>query len=366
MEKAEFQQEINSHVWEGAVPLSFTLDPADSMHLTFTASLPAPFNTFYASHRNGYFPYILQKLKNDWLVPLLVFESHKPQLTRDDSKGIEGDDGIDSELNLKEFWIEYEGYALKWQSRNNNLEALNTEPWHLILHTRNYPSEKLLRGPTVPQFEKMFLSLLKETDFVRNGSSKKVMDLAKSEQVALLEGLKAMNPSFFQAINRLCGYSVVNWAAFPELDCPVHISKLPQTVPKAVPVRFYILKPLNLPPFDNSDPYQVIQAPVSVYYLSQKNASDKQTEHSEFWWTSLRTAVYSMLSSHSLAPSTYLDCEMDIESTKKIKVLLEGWECLIHGVSPMWQTPLLWLAENLSYPDGFLHIILIQKNTNST
>ena len=32
---------------------------------------------------------------------------------------------------------------------------------------------------------------------------------------------------------------------------------------------------------------------------------------------------------------------------------------LIHGISPSLATPLAWLGENMSYPDNFLHIIVL-------
>ncbi len=38
---------------------------------------------------------------------------------------------------------------------------------------------------------------------------------------------------------------------------------------------------------------------------------------------------------------------------------------VVHGVSPAPETPLLWLMENCSHPDGFLHIIVKDLSNES-
>jgi autophagy-related protein 5 len=39
----------------------------------------------------------------------------------------------------------------------------------------------------------------------------------------------------------------------------------------------------------------------------------------------------------------------------------QSTKIVIHGIEPPLETPLQWLSEHFSYPDNFLHIILVSS-----
>ncbi|PVU86473.1 hypothetical protein BB561_006692 [Smittium simulii] len=399
MSRGRLEQEVKRRVWEGAISLRFTLDPTDSIALTSTSSLPKPYNCYYIlAKRNEFLPFILKRLKEEWILPLLCLES--PLATSRQLGDLSGE-SLETALGLvfEEFWIEYNGIPLKWHHPigllydlkvlasplpiNKNLSDLDsqlasyvssskkieekTKPWDLILHLKKYPSDKLIKSPSIPLFKEMFMSLLKETDFVRNGSSRKVMDLSKSDQLSLLDGLENSSPSFFQNIDRLRGITEVDWAQNPNLQLPIHISKLPPNIPRAIPIRFYIIDASTA----TDDTHSIIQIPSSVYCLLEDiSQKDQRISLSNFKWITLLDSIYSILSEHKLIlPSTALDSdsihEEPPDKLAKIQAELSTWKCIIHGIEPQLGTPLLWLADNFSYTDNFLHIILVDMKSFS-
>ena len=117
---------------------------------------------------------------------------------------------------LKEdtIWFEHAGIPLKWylssfvQSKDMDIDEsrhwpigllydyasahsikAKHEPLEVILHTRTPPSDKLLLGPSVDACRTNFMNLVKEADFVRWGSTRRVTQLRKVDQDALWEGV---------------------------------------------------------------------------------------------------------------------------------------------------------------------------------
>jgi len=62
-------------------------------------------------------------------------------------------------------------------------------PWRIKLHIRDPPVEKLSSSANVDACKSNFMSKVKEADFIRNGSTKRVVNLRKQEQDALWEGV---------------------------------------------------------------------------------------------------------------------------------------------------------------------------------
>lgn len=62
-------------------------------------------------------------------------------------------------------------------------------PWRLTLRIGNVSVEKLHSSPGLDNCRTSFMSMLKEADFVRWGSTKRVTNLRKTEQDALWEGV---------------------------------------------------------------------------------------------------------------------------------------------------------------------------------
>ena len=60
----------------------------------------------------------------------------------------------------------------------------------LILHLASPPTEKLLLAPNVEACKQAFMGQLKEADFIRWGSTKRMTGLRKVDQDAIWEGIK--------------------------------------------------------------------------------------------------------------------------------------------------------------------------------
>jgi autophagy-related protein 5 len=60
----------------------------------------------------------------------------------------------------------------------------------LILHLASPPSDKLLMAPSQETCKQMFMSQLKEADFLRWGSTKRVTGLRKQDQDGLWESIR--------------------------------------------------------------------------------------------------------------------------------------------------------------------------------
>lgn len=63
-------------------------------------------------------------------------------------------------------------------------------PMRLILHLASPPTDKLLLSPTADACKQAFMGQLKEADFIRWGSTKRMTGLRKVDQDGIWEGIK--------------------------------------------------------------------------------------------------------------------------------------------------------------------------------
>lgn len=63
------------------------------------------------------------------------------------------------------------------------------QPLEITLHLHSPPLEKLLLGPSVDACRTSFMNMVKEADFVRWGSTRRVTQLRKADQDALWDGV---------------------------------------------------------------------------------------------------------------------------------------------------------------------------------
>jgi len=63
-------------------------------------------------------------------------------------------------------------------------------PLRLILHLAQPPTDKLLLVPNAESCKQAFMGQLKEADFIRWGSTKRMTSLRKAEQDGIWEGIK--------------------------------------------------------------------------------------------------------------------------------------------------------------------------------
>ncbi|KAF9153642.1 autophagy protein 5 [Actinomortierella ambigua] len=215
-----------------------------------------------------------------------------------------------------EVWYDYEGTPLKWhypigllydlhgiQASSNKPGARETLlPWKVTVHFQNFPADRLIKSQAVDICQDYFMSMIKEADFLRNGSTKKVMNMSKADQTQLWDGLWSNNYDRFWEMNKKL---VTNDGASP----------------RHLPMRIYL--PENCP---------VIQEPVSPVDENDRSRSLRQV---------LNVALPDLFPLDQ-DPSTPPPAT-----------------AMVHGVTPSLDTGAVWASQNMSYPDNFLHIVVL-------
>ncbi|KAI0033448.1 autophagy protein Apg5-domain-containing protein [Vararia minispora EC-137] len=171
-------------VWEGTVPLEIRVDPKE---------LPANSNRglevcFVQASRVSYLPLLVPDLKR--FLSDIVFDDEAARV-----------------LNEEDWWFESEeGTLLKWHwpiglIYDNHTTMQSTKPaptapsapLRLVLHLASPPTDKLLLAPSAEACKQAFMGQLKEADFLRWGSTKRMTGLRKQEQDGIWEGIKEHN-----------------------------------------------------------------------------------------------------------------------------------------------------------------------------
>ncbi|KIY50187.1 autophagy protein 5 [Fistulina hepatica ATCC 64428] len=171
--------------WEGTVPLEIRVDSKE---------LPANSN-------RGLECYYTQAPRVSYL-PLLV-----PQI-RKFLMDLVFDEAASKDLKEEDWWFEHEnGTLLKWHwpigllydnhtiatSLQPSTSAPVFAPMRLILHLASPPMDKLLLQPSAEACKQAFMGQLKEADFIRWGSTKRMTSLRKADQDGIWEGIKEHN-----------------------------------------------------------------------------------------------------------------------------------------------------------------------------
>ncbi|KAG0192479.1 autophagy protein 5 [Apophysomyces sp. BC1034] len=212
---------------------------------------------------------------------------------------------LDLTVEPSDIWYDFNGEPLKWHYpigllydmyRLDESESAPPLPWDLTIHVQNFPTEKLLRRPSVETAQDMFMSMIKEADFLRHGTTKRVMNLSKRDQTQLWESVASDHFEEYWSVNKRLLETTTSQPL------------------RHIPLRLYL-----------PDQCPVIQELVSA----------EDTERS------LGEVLSGILP--DLFPSSLLE-------SSAIP--------LIHGIHLPLDTPIIWAAENLSFADNFLHIVL--------
>ncbi|KAF9580039.1 autophagy protein 5 [Lunasporangiospora selenospora] len=270
-------------IWDGSIPILFSDNGVDLPAKSPNASL------LIEAPRCSYLSQLTSRVLHHFCGP-----AHGP----------------DEEAEL---WFDYNGIPLKWHypigllydihglqaaTRSSSESPL---PWKVTAHFRDFPADKLIRRQAVDSCQDYYMAMIKEADYLRNGSTKRIMNMSKADQMQLWDGLQSNNYDQFWSMNH-------------------KLLANEGTIAKSLPVRIYL--PDNCP---------IIQEPVSPL------DNDGQP----------RTLGQIL---HMAVPDLFpLD---DGESPTAATAL-------IHGVVPDLSASALWIAQNLSYPDTFLHIVIV-------
>ena len=216
-------------------------------------------------------------------------------------------------------WFEYDGTPLRWQLPIGVLydllcgEESQTRqdlPWRITVHFASFPANELLRA-TVREAESVLLNGLKEACFLRCGSATPAMDLTPAAQLDLLTALAdTAEPAAAYA-----KYAAV--AGQVEDKVQAQVAKMRQGPPRGLPLRACI------------SPTEWRQQPVSPTTSSGEPAT-------------LGDGLAILL------PALYP------HGTPKHAASV----VLVQGVRVALSTPLVWLWEACSHPDGWLYAII--------
>ncbi|KAI7906481.1 autophagy protein Apg5-domain-containing protein [Cokeromyces recurvatus] len=276
-----FDIDISKSIWNGKIPIKITLDPTE-IDVYGKDKIWDPI--YLEASRCSYFPLITKHLHH-------LFSELGMQV---------------SEEAFQSIWYEYNNKPLKWHYPIGLLFDLHSKstllPWPITLHFKDLPTNDILLKPTLETMHDMFMSMVKEADFLRYGSTKKVMNLSKYDSTQLWQSLIVDRFEDFRAVNKqLIEYS----------------NQL-----QHIPLRIYL--PENCP---------IIQELVPFH-------SDTEKE--------IIPTIGDILK--RLIPDLFIENELD-----------PNIEIIIHGIELPLDTPVHWAYENLSFADNFLHIVIRKK-----
>lgn len=187
--------------WEGTVPLEIRVDSKE---------LPANSNRglecyFIQAARVSYLPLLVPDIKK-FLVDV-VLDEEGAKILKEEDWWFEAEDGsplkwcvcaispcpihVDFEFNVGRHWpigLLYDNHTIAATIRPN--PTTEPIPLRLVLHLALPPADKLLLVPSAEACKQAFMGQLKEADFIRWGSTKRMTSLRKAEQDGIWEGIK--------------------------------------------------------------------------------------------------------------------------------------------------------------------------------
>lgn len=334
-----FDRAIAKSIWDGKLPCVFALSQTD------LASFKQPDPIYLIVPRCSFFPLVLD-------------DRLKQHFQEFASKGGEND----------EMWLEYNGTPLKWHYPIGVLFDLYATgsplPWSIQVHFRNFPADKLVRLNGEDAVQTHFFSMIKQTDYLKNGSTKKVMNLSKNDQLQLWESLRTNQFDKFWAVNTQL-ISDANANPYKAVPLRIYVSN-GSVIQDLIPPLTIIGRPTLLLDALRRCLPQLFPSPpgAAVFSMSttKRTVIDAEEEGTaatnEGAGDPTSTESTTTTEPSSAAPMTPEAPTGDAGSL--LTVTQEGppTEVIIHGVRPSLETPLLWLSDNFSHPDNFLYVIV--------
>lgn len=208
---------------------------------------------------------------------------------------------VREEHQNSEMWLEYDGQPLKWHYPVGLLfdfyGADSSLPWNLTVHFQNFPEEELIHCPSRTAVQSHFMATVKEASALKH-RTQLVQSMHPKDHKELWQGI--MNDKFDQF-----------WAVNKKL-----MENPGEACFKYIPFRLYQ---------SNKPLIQNLTRPVH-------ESGEKMT-------------LYNLL--ENMLPHVVQDI---VDSKLKL---------VTHGIEPSLDTPLQWMSEHLSYPDNFLHLVLL-------
>lgn len=291
-------REVLREVWQGRIPTAFTLASEDVTSIspqTFYLMLP----------RLSYFALVSDKIRK-------YFGKF-----------------INEDLVNEEIWFEFGDIPLKLHLPIGLLyDQLKVEgssslgpPWKLTVHFSNFPEKDLLKCDNKESMESHFMSCVKEADQFKHGG-RIVSTMQKKDHNQLWQGLSNDKFDQFWAVNRRL--MEVNPLSSARASTPTTNTNSPTSIEESNVMKTFKHIPIRM--------YQS-QSLLALKLIKPTKTCDNGSER----WTTLEDILIDYFPNLNLAPN----CN---------KVITQG-------IEPGLDTPLQWMAEHLSYPDNFLHIV---------
>ncbi|POW19518.1 hypothetical protein PSHT_04561 [Puccinia striiformis] len=168
---------LRSLIWEGSIPISFVLEPSE-----LPSGSDRGVEAFYTS------------------APRMSYLSLLVPIVKTNLIGLCLDDNSLSTMKEENVWFEHapSKVALKWHwpiglIYDTLLASLPSSslglPLQVTVHLNPVPADKGLLPNSIPVCREAFMSQIKEADFVRWGSTRRVTNLRQREAESLWEGL---------------------------------------------------------------------------------------------------------------------------------------------------------------------------------
>lgn len=264
-------------------------------------------------------------------------------------------------LKEEDWWFESaEGTLLKWHwpigliydnhTISTSIRPSSSQPpsvlspMRLMLHLASPPTEKLLQSPGGEACKLAFMGQLKEADFIRWGSTKRMTGLRKVDQDAIWEGIKDHNFDQY-------------WRVASKVT-PTIGSALFQSPPPSSTASLHTRPPsADTGPAERDGAYNVRSVPVRIYLPDGpvlqdlvppllENGSANTLAHF------LTTHIPLLFSPH-ICPST----PTHDNSTTKVYQSTIAY-ALIQGVRSPPEAEMAWLGACMAGADGWLNICI--------
>ncbi|KAI9594365.1 autophagy protein Apg5-domain-containing protein [Syncephalis fuscata] len=353
-------------IWSGVIPAQFELDASelDAAGMVDTTAEPC----FMLLRRCNYLTVTTP------LVRELLVQRNLPFI------------GEDSDI-----WYSCNNRPLRWHypigllydlevhhSLVAKQKGINTdEIWRITVHTRNYPKDSLKMAiPSLKTMQDIYMSMLKESDVLRNGPLKKVMRLPKQEQAALWESLTEVNEKLVSVKGPSQPPSTPIKTSFESdpastvetavLNEAADGSSKEVSSIRFVPLRVYLPDcPIVQEPIlaigskgeerSLGDALHDLLPTLFPIASMQKSGSTDATASSE-----------NSSDDSGENSSTNDDSSENIDNEQMKKSLasdvaiasLPSLYAVLHGIVIPLETPLIWAVQHLVYADNFLHVVI--------
>jgi len=323
-----FDEEIKKSIWDGKIPIIFTLSPNDlTSHIP-----PSPYS--FMAPRNSYFPLITNQVKDHFSSSTLVL--------------------------LDEMWLEYNGIPIKWHIPIGVLyDSLvgggqdDNGYWNLVVHFQSYP-DKILKCPNEEYVKTYYKNVLKEANYIKQGDITKLNNLNINQSNELWDGLKYHDYDKFWSINKkFYPNSSKEYKYIPIriiYNCKPPVQEL-------IPVFDENGEETTLEMVFNYIPFQNVENILGSNNSNNMNNSGNNINNSN-------NGEDDDNNNDNNNNNNNNDNQEKSTNNSKYKTLFDyislgNVKYKIQGIEPDLNSSVVWLNEFFGYPDNFLYIVLL-------